>query len=105
MALKLRNRWTYVGEEDGGDRWRWEAFLDDGGTGELRDVDYVEYILHPTFRNPIREVDDPEGGFVLKTRGWGEFALKAVVHMKDGTRQQLSHRLELRREPVMGVSA
>ena len=105
MALKLRNRWTFVGDEGKDDRWKWEAFLDDCGTGELADVDFVEYVLHPTFRNPIREVDDPEGGFLLRTNGWGEFALNAFVHMKDGTTRKLTHQLELKRQPATGVSA
>lgn len=99
MALILRNSWHYKG----GDWWQWEAFLVDEGSGELEQVDYVEYVLHPTFPNPIRRVDDPEGGFILKTAGWGTFRLKAFVHTKDGEKRKLTHDLQLLRTPPEGT--
>ncbi len=100
MSLKLKNKWNYRGD----DRWRWEAFLDDEGSGELKDVESVEYILHPTFRNPIRRIEDPEGGFSLNTEGWGVFDLKAFAQMKDGSMRPLSHLVKLEYDPPTGVS-
>jgi transcription initiation factor IIF auxiliary subunit len=99
-GLKLRNRWRY----QGGDWWQWEAFLDDGGSGQLQQVDYVEYVLHSTFPNPIRTVDEPEGGFVLKTAGWGTFTLKAFVYLREGEKLKLTHEIELARTPSEGAS-
>jgi transcription initiation factor IIF auxiliary subunit len=100
MALKLRNRWKYRGN----DWWEWEAFLDDGGSGELQHVVSVEYVLHPTFRNPVREVRDPAGGFRLATGGWGTFSLKAFVRTDKGDKQKLTHELELASHPPEGMS-
>lgn len=98
--MKLRNRWNYRGE----DRWDWEAFIDDEGKGDLSDVEYVEYVLHPTFLNPIRRIADPAGGFILRTNGWGTFELSAFVHRKNGTIKKLTHNLKLSRDPGEGVS-
>ena len=100
MALRLRNKWNYKGR----DHWRWEAFLDDDGSGELNNIDFVEYVLHSTFPDPIRTIQDPVGGFVLKTEGWGTFTLKAFAQMKDGSRIPLKHNVELREEPPTGVT-
>ena len=100
MALKLKNRWTYKGD----DRWKWEAFVDDEGSGELGDVEFVEYVLHPTFVNPIRRVSDRDGGFVLKSEGWGEFNLKAFARMRDGSKKSLSHSVRLKYDPPTGVT-
>lgn len=100
MALRLRNRWKYKG----GDRWHWEAFVDDDGSGELQQVDYVKYVLHPTFPDPMRRVDDPAHGFVLSASGWGTFTLKAFVHTKDGKKRKLTHEIELRHDPTEGTS-
>ena len=100
MALELKNRWRYVGD----DRWDWEAFIDDGGTGELSQVGSVQYVLHPTFRNPIRTVTDPSGGFVMKTNGWGTFTMKAFVQKKDGAQVKLAHNVVLSYEPPQGVT-
>jgi transcription initiation factor IIF auxiliary subunit len=104
MALKLRNSWKYIGDNDG-DWWEWKAFLDDFGSGELANVESVEYVLHPTFPEPVREVDDPDDGFALETGGWGEFKLKAFVHLKDGEKIKLTHDLVLKDKPKTGVSA
>lgn len=101
MHIKLKNRWDYQGD----DWWEWEAFLDDEGTGDLEQVDHVEYVLHETFPNPVRRVDDPEGGFAMRTSGWGVFELVAFVYTKDGDKIRLTHQLEVQREPAQGVSA
>ncbi len=100
-SIRLRNNWKFVGNR----RWEWSAFLDDEGTGELSDVDYVEYVLHGTFPQPLVRVDNPQDGFALQTSGWGIFTLVAFVHKKDGTQQRLTHELELASEPAEGVSA
>ena len=103
MTLKIRNRWHYKGDLHK-DWFDWEAFLDDSGSGELSNVDYVEYILHPTFPNPIRRISNPQGGFVLKTTGWGIFTLKAFVYTKNGKKIRLTHELELKYEPKEGIT-
>ena len=100
MTLKLRNSWNYEGK----DWWQWTAFLDDGGSGELGKVKFVEYVLHETFPDPIRRIDSGEGGFRLETGGWGTFELKAFVHFKDGTKRRLSHEIKLEYQPKKGTS-
>jgi len=100
MSLRIRNRWKYTGHN----WWEWEAFLDDQGSGELSRVKRVKYVLHPTFPESIREITDPNGGFVLKTGGWGEFELRAFVYLADGSEKKLTHEIELKSSPVEGVS-
>ena len=100
MSLKLKNTWRY----QGADRWDWAAFIDDEGSGELAEVEYVEYVLHPTFPKSIVRVTDPKDGFILKTNGWGKFTLTAFVQKKHGGRKKLTHELQLAYEPVAGKS-
>jgi transcription initiation factor IIF auxiliary subunit len=100
MSLRIRNKWQYKGN----DRWDWEAFLEDEGTGELDRVESVEYVLHPTFPNPIRRVNTPQNQFALRTNGWGTFQLKAFVNLKGGKRVKLTHELEMSHEPASGVT-
>ncbi len=98
--MRIRNRWKYAGDN----HWEWEAFLDDGGTGQLDDVNSVEYVLHPTFKKPLRKITTRNNQFAMKTNGWGTFKLKAFVSMKDGSREKLTHYIELCSDPVEGVS-
>jgi transcription initiation factor IIF auxiliary subunit len=95
MNLQLHNSWDYERE----DWWNWSAYL----TGsDLPKVDYVEYILHPTFTKPLRVVKDPTDGFRMDTAGWGVFELKAIVHLKNGTQQLLTHEIKLEYKPKKG---
>ncbi|KAF9371333.1 hypothetical protein CPB97_002042 [Podila verticillata] len=44
-------------------------------------VDYVEYVLHVTFDQPIRKVTTYP--FTLQEKGWGEFDMKIRLYFKD----------------------
>ena len=88
MDLQLQNSWEYKDD----DRWDWSAYL----TGsDLPKVQSVQYVLHPTFADPVRVVKDPATGFRIDTEGWGSFALKAIVHLKNGENQLLTHDIKL----------
>lgn len=98
MNLKIRNKWQYQGD----DRWDWQAFIDDNGTGELNNVEEVEYILHPTFPNPVRTISTKDNNFELTTNGWGTFELTAFVKMKNGKKIKLKHEVALEYNPKQG---
>jgi transcription initiation factor IIF auxiliary subunit len=61
-------------------------------------------VLHPTFRNPRRNIENPVNGFRMKTDGWGIFALRAFVNKRDGSKEKLEHTIVLKRTPSTGVS-
>jgi hypothetical protein len=90
MTLKIAQDFEYVGN----DYWKWGVWLD-GNDDELDAVVAVEYHLHPTFPNPVREVKDRASRFRLDTRGWGVFQLRARVLLTDSSVVQLTHMLEL----------
>jgi transcription initiation factor IIF auxiliary subunit len=100
LDLKLRNDWDLVKE----DWWNWSVFLDDGGSGDLQKVEYVDYVLHPTFPNPRRKVRNRANGFKLSTAGWGTFQIRAFVHTIDGEKFKLEKFLILKYDPPQGVT-
>jgi transcription initiation factor IIF auxiliary subunit len=103
MNIKIRNTWDYVsGATD--HYWIWEAFLDDGGSGELSNVDFVEYVLTPSFLDPIQKITDPQGGFRLINTSYGTFTIMAFVYTKDGRKEKLIHNLMLNINPTKGIS-
>jgi transcription initiation factor IIF auxiliary subunit len=55
----------------------------------------VVYILHPTFRDPVRTITDRESRFRLDTSGWGTFTIHAIAKNRDGHDTKLSHDLVL----------
>jgi len=77
-------------------KWRWTIFV----KGPKKDIDgikCVEYTLHPTFPNPVREVceqGEPTRPFALTATGWGTFPVGIKILMKDGRNLELKHQLK-----------
>jgi hypothetical protein len=80
--------------------WNWDIFLiSDEET--LRNIDHTEYILHPTFDDPIKTVKNVLGGpvlsqekpFVFRAQGWGTFTVKVNVYSKNGAVTRLQYPL------------
>lgn len=92
----LKNSSSYVGKKGGTDWWDWTAFIECDPPDSFDEVDYVEYHLHSSFRNPVNRIRVKKGGFPFSTRGWGTFALRAKIVFKDKNQQPLllSHDLE-----------
>ena len=91
MALRIQQHAKY--REN--DYWTWSVWIE-GSEAELDSIAYVEYTLHPTFPQPVRQIKDRRTKFRLKTAGWGVFTIYATVVHKDGVATQLKHHLELR---------
>ena len=79
-------------EQTGPRHWKWSVWLI-GNPIELGAVKYVEYLLHPTFKEPIRRIDDRVSAFRLDSSGWGEFVIRARLVFNDGSEASLSYRL------------
>lgn len=96
MSIVLRNNSSFVEQKGDTYWWNWTAYVECAAPDSLTNIDYVEYHLHPTFRNPIRRIRQHEGGFPLKASGWGVFELRAKIVFKDKHKKpmMLKHVLE-----------
>jgi transcription initiation factor IIF auxiliary subunit len=83
---------------EGPDWWKWSVWLE-GPDAELDEVSSVEWLLHPTFPSPVREITDRTSRFKLQSAGWGEFLVKARVHKKSNKVLLLAHSLHLEAPP------
>jgi TIR domain/YEATS family len=92
MSLGIRQDATYAGDGF----WRWSVWLD-GPDAELDGVESVEWVLHPTFPNPLVLVKQRQTRFRLDASGWGAFEINAHVLTRDGRKQHLKHWLRLER--------
>jgi hypothetical protein len=90
MSLDIQQTASYTNNG----RWDWSVWID-GPDVELDRVESVEWVLHPTFPNPIVLVKQRQSKFRLDSSGWGEFEINAHVIAKDGQRQHLKHWLRL----------
>jgi transcription initiation factor IIF auxiliary subunit len=64
----------------------------------MNSIRMVEYVLHPTFPNPVREITDREHCFVLQTEAWGIFNMQITVYFEDGRREDVDYRVKLEQD-------
>lgn len=85
-TIYLLHRARRAADLDRGGReyYRLRIWLDADEPKILDEVSSVEYHLHPTFRDPVRNVTDRASEFALATAGWGQFNLWAEVKFRDG---------------------
>ncbi len=95
-ALTVKNTSTYAGAG----RWDWTIFVE-ADFDTLRQIECVEYILHPTFPEPVRKVcNQPETKFAHSANGWGTFTVKVNILFKNGHKLELEHPLVFEQEPA-----
>jgi transcription initiation factor IIF auxiliary subunit len=89
----VKNTSTYVGAG----RWDWTISVD-ADSDTLRQIECVEYTLHPTFPDPVRKVcHQPETKFALSSSGWGTFKVKVRILYKNGRVEDIEHQLTFRK--------
>jgi hypothetical protein len=76
------------------DYFDWSIWIE-SGKENISKIDYVEYLLHSTFKNRLREVNSHSDGFLLSSNGWGEFEIHINIILKSGKTIQLKHWLKL----------
>lgn len=90
MAYSIEQEEEYLGN----DRWNWRAWID-ASELELDAVDHVTWYLHPTYAEPVVELNNRQERFAIARSAWGSFQLQAEVRRKDGTTRKLRHDLQL----------
>lgn len=74
--------------------WNWSVWIEAPST-VLDDIEYVDYMLHSSFKNPLRRHTNRHEKFMLKSAGWGEFMIVVVVKPKNGNAFARNHFLTL----------
>jgi transcription initiation factor IIF auxiliary subunit len=93
-SIKFNNRAKWVGKKGQYDYFDWEVYVDEADQ-VLESIKHVVYFLHKTFPDPIRTISRKEEGFVLKSRGWGEFEIGIQIFFKNGETSQQAYHLDL----------
>jgi transcription initiation factor IIF auxiliary subunit len=79
----------------GSGRWDWTVYIR-APADTIRSIRCVEYTLHPTFPNPVRQVCNSGEGpeyFPLRTNGWGTFQIPIKIQFRNGKTQTLNYQL------------
>jgi transcription initiation factor IIF auxiliary subunit len=73
----------------------WCVFLDEERE-ILNNIEYIKYILHPTFPNPERIVYDYKDKFALYSNGWGSFNIRIEIVSKNKVIYKTNYYLNLK---------
>lgn len=76
------------------DYYKWAIWIEPNSS-ELSEIERVEYLLHPTFKNRLRTITDEQTKFRLESKGWGEFMIEITIFKKNGEELRLTHWLTL----------
>jgi transcription initiation factor IIF auxiliary subunit len=94
VSTKFNNYSMLVGERLSRPYYKWRLFVDEPAD-RLNQIRSVEYILHPTFPEPVQVRTDPADHFGLETSGWGSFLAAIRVYFKDGRKEDTSYWVDL----------
>jgi len=95
--IRFANYSMRLGKRHEYDWYEWCVFVDEPAEtiGLIRSV---EYVLHPTFPDPVREVSDKARRFAMFSSGWGEFTIDISVTCEDSSVVRTRHDLRLRED-------
>jgi transcription initiation factor IIF auxiliary subunit len=94
MSWKL-STYSQLRPRKSGRHWyAWCVFLDED-RNRLSKIEEVNYILHPTFPNPVRVSDDFVHRFAIISGGWGNFTIDVRIVLKGGQTERQAYPLSL----------
>jgi hypothetical protein len=93
---KFNNYAKSIGQKYGRAYYQWRVFVDEPRS-VLDTIQEVEYVLHPTFPEPLQVSTNRDTAFELINEGWGQFTILITVHFTDGTQIKTSYDLDLQK--------
>jgi hypothetical protein len=91
--IDVNNIATYIGNN----KWTWTIFVD-GSESTMNSIKCVQYVLHPTFPNPVQTICERGNtvgmNFPLTASGWGTFSITVKVIFISGGVKTFKHELK-----------
>src|SRR5574341_547764 len=98
MKLSFNNYAKKIGSREvrgtSYDWYKWRVFVD-APDDILDKIEYIDYLLHPTFPLPNRRVKHKQSKFALELEGWGSFSIAITVVFKDSIVEKYDYYLDL----------
>jgi hypothetical protein len=74
--------------------YKWRVFVDEP-VAVLNKIAEVQYLLHPTFPEPLQVRTSPEDKFAVEATGWGGFYIQITIQYKDRSIVKTNYHLDL----------
>ena len=76
-------------KKDGYEHYKIRLYVE----GDIPDIETVQYELHPSFRDPLRESNVARDGFAISFWTYGEFEVLVTVIFRNGNRNTETYEL------------
>jgi hypothetical protein len=93
LRLKFNNYARATASYQGRTYYDWRVFVDEP-EGRLAEIQSVQYLLHPSFPDPLQIRTNPADRFALEAHGWGVFTIKITITYKNGTAEYELYNLD-----------
>jgi hypothetical protein len=92
--IRFNNYARPISTTQGRNYYNWRVFVDEP-IRVLTQISEVQYLLHPTFPNPLQVRSNPDDQFALENSGWGQFTIQITIRYKDHSTETTSYYLDL----------
>ena len=94
ISESIRRHQALIERENIRGWYQWKVFVDED-ENILDKIEYVEYLLHPSYSEQRQISSDKNSKFAIEECSWAEFALTITVKFKNGTKQEYFYNLDL----------
>jgi hypothetical protein len=91
--IKFNNYAKATATYQGRTYYDWRVFVDEPAAVLAR-IASVQYLLHPSFPEPLQIRTNPEEKFAVEAHGWGVFNIQITIKYRDGTMQSEGYYLD-----------
>lgn len=92
--IRINNYARALSTIQGRNYYNWRVFVDEP-VQVLNRIAEVQYLLHPTFPNPLQVRTNPNDRFALENSGWKQFTIQITIRFKDHSIETTSYYLDL----------
>jgi hypothetical protein len=93
-TIRFNNYARPLSSVQGRNYYEWRVFVDEPPQ-VLNQIAEVQYLLHPTFPNPLLVRSNPEDRFALESSGWGQFTIQITIRFKNHSTATTRYYLDL----------
>lgn len=94
IKYKKTDKIKYIQRRESGQRHYHIGVWIEGTEDDLKKISKVEYLLHPTFKKPLRSSENRENGFGITFWTYGWFLIEAKIYLLDGSHIEKKYSLE-----------
>ena len=96
QEIRFNNYAKAIDTVGGRTYYKWRVFVDEPDQ-VLNRIAEVQYLLHPTFPQPLQVRTNPNDKFALEATGWGQFLIQITIKYKNRSTVRTSYNLDLKK--------